>query len=108
MIDAKTMGDGEANRMTLRIWLAGHFAAAWIAATREDNAGISFDIVQHEANLRGIQQADDMLAQLAKPQAERCEHGIADGEYCEPCNREYKRAAVENAKEEIQYLPGRK
>lgn len=22
-----------------------------------------------------------------------CEHGILDGEYCEPCNLEYKRAA---------------
>ena len=27
---------------------------------------------------------------------EHCEHGIQDGEWCEPCNREYKLAAVEN------------
>jgi hypothetical protein len=24
-----------------------------------------------------------------------CEHGIMDGEYCQPCNAEYKRAARE-------------
>ncbi len=24
-----------------------------------------------------------------------CEHGIPDGDWCEPCNREYKRAAAE-------------
>jgi hypothetical protein len=24
-----------------------------------------------------------------------CEHGIPDGDFCEPCNREYKRAAQE-------------
>jgi hypothetical protein len=30
------------------------------------------------------------------PRPELCEHGIADGDYCESCNREYKRAAMEN------------
>lgn len=25
---------------------------------------------------------------------ERCEHGVEDGEYCQPCNAEYKRAAA--------------
>lgn len=25
-----------------------------------------------------------------------CEHGVKDGDYCEPCNREYKRAQKEN------------
>jgi hypothetical protein len=24
-----------------------------------------------------------------------CQHGITSGEYCEPCNKEYKRAAIE-------------
>ncbi len=24
-----------------------------------------------------------------------CEHGVADGDFCEPCNKEYKRAAKE-------------
>jgi hypothetical protein len=28
-----------------------------------------------------------------EPKPGHCEHGIEDGEYCEPCNREYKRAA---------------
>lgn len=27
---------------------------------------------------------------------EVCEHGIEDGEYCQPCNAEYKRAARED------------
>ncbi len=27
---------------------------------------------------------------------EECEHGVKDGEWCEPCNREYKRASIEN------------
>jgi hypothetical protein len=26
---------------------------------------------------------------------ERCEHKVADGEYCEPCREAYRRAAVE-------------
>lgn len=34
--------------------------------------------------------------QQYEPKPGHCEHGIQDGEYCEPCNREYKRAAIEN------------
>lgn len=30
------------------------------------------------------------------PRPGRCEHGINDGDYCEPCGIEYKRAAREN------------
>lgn len=29
-----------------------------------------------------------------------CEHGLADTEYCEPCNREYKRARAEHGDED--------
>jgi hypothetical protein len=28
-----------------------------------------------------------------------CGHGVADGEYCEPCNKEYKRARKESGDE---------
>lgn len=30
---------------------------------------------------------------------ERCEHGIRDGDFCEPCNREYKQAFIEHQRE---------
>lgn len=26
----------------------------------------------------------------------KCEHGVIDGDWCEPCNREYKRARRES------------
>lgn len=28
-----------------------------------------------------------------EPPVGNCEHGVEDGVYCEPCNREYKRSA---------------
>lgn len=34
-----------------------------------------------------------------------CEHGVNDGEYCEDCNREYKRARLESGDDDAQ--PGR-
>lgn len=34
--------------------------------------------------------ARDAIEEAVKP---RCEHGIPEGEWCDPCNKEYKRAA---------------
>lgn len=31
-----------------------------------------------------------------EPSGSKCEHGIAEGDWCEPCNKEYKRAAREH------------
>lgn len=39
-------------------------------------------------------------AQVFQIGPERCEHDVIDGEYCEPCNKEYKRAADEAAEDE--------
>lgn len=36
-------------------------------------------------------------ASITVQQIDHCGHGIPDGVYCEPCNVEYKRAAVEAA-----------
>jgi len=32
-----------------------------------------------------------------KPPIDMCSHGVNDGEYCEACNVEYKRAAIDLA-----------
>lgn len=42
-----------------------------------------------------LELAKSYCAILCSESAERCEHDVPDGEYCEPCNREYKRAAAE-------------
>jgi hypothetical protein len=31
------------------------------------------------------------------PDPDKCEHGVPDGEWCEPCNRDYKEAAYRMA-----------
>ncbi len=37
---------------------------------------------------------DGLSAQVARWEPlNSCEHGVLDGEFCEPCNKEYKRAA---------------
>ena len=33
----------------------------------------------------------------------RCEHGITEGEYCEACNKEYKRAAEAQQQKDIEW-----
>lgn len=43
--------------------------------------------------------AEIALMQKARAALDVCEHGVQDGDWCEPCNKEYKRAAVENESE---------
>lgn len=38
-----------------------------------------------------IQLRDEITAELARRDV--CEHGVQAGDWCEPCSREYKRAA---------------
>lgn len=42
------------------------------------------DLVEVEDAIRKFREADDI-----------CEHGVKDGDYCEPCNRAYKDAAAD-------------
>lgn len=44
--------------------------------------------------LCAAEQVRKMMAEI-EGEAIHCEHGIADGEYCEACSKEYKRAARE-------------
>jgi hypothetical protein len=44
-----------------------------------------------------IQVRDDAIAELRLRDV--CEHDVQDGDYCEPCNREYKRASEAYEKE---------
>lgn len=37
-----------------------------------------------------------LAAGIQPDEASRCEHGVDEWEYCEPCNREYKRARKDN------------
>jgi hypothetical protein len=54
------------------------------------NAGLSYVVA--DVKYRG----DPIRTDRPQPlDLNRCEHGVPDGEYCEPCNREYKRAARE-------------
>ena len=36
-----------------------------------------------------------------EPDPEMCEHGVVEGDWCEPCNAEYKRAAATDGDIEI-------
>lgn len=40
--------------------------------------------------------AEILAMRKARAALDVCEHGVQDGDWCEPCNKEYKRAAVEN------------
>ena len=54
--------------------------------------------VSLEANLKTARAENERLQAIVdryEPPPGKCEHGVEDGEYCEPCNREYKRAAAE-------------
>ena len=46
-----------------------------------------------------IQFARDKASDPNQP---KCEHGVIDGDFCLPCNCEYKRAAVENETAAVQ------
>ena len=37
----------------------------------------------------------EFIGPLLDPFLPNCEHGVADGDYCEPCNKEYKAAATD-------------
>jgi hypothetical protein len=62
-----------------------------------------------EIELQAAAELDRMTAEVVRLQAIvdrlepppwKCEHGVSDGDWCEPCNREYKRAEEESAAEE--------
>ena len=42
---------------------------------------------------RAVRTADALIAELNKPVPEKCEHGIKDGDWCDPCSRAYRAAA---------------
>ncbi len=49
----------------------------------------------------GYMDWPNMIAAIAHARADLgpdpvCEHGVKEGDYCEPCNREYKRSQKEN------------
>ena len=54
-----------------------------------ENAQLTARLAEVEARLRKYE-----------PEADKCEHGVAEGDWCEPCNKAYKEAADETAKEE--------
>jgi len=58
---------------------------------------------QFRAQLRGLTDGElARTADLVRYEIERrdvCEHGVRSIDYCEPCNREYKRSAAEHERE---------
>lgn len=54
-------------------------------------------LAEHVATDRYLQvwAGVEKALRVALDVAPWCEHGVAEGEYCRPCNAEYKRAAIE-------------
>jgi hypothetical protein len=60
--------------------------------------------------LDAMRDANDLLtsrlaaaeARLRKydPEPGKCEHGVAEGDWCEPCNHDYKQASIEAESED--------
>ena len=42
----------------------------------------------------GLFRAACLIREVMRGELLVCEHGVEDGEYCQPCNAEYKRAAA--------------
>lgn len=42
----------------------------------------------------GLFRARCLIREVMDGERELCEHGVEDGEYCQECNAEYKRAAA--------------
>lgn len=72
---------------------------------REQLAKQSYGVNTRESRNRDYyQRADDALerieyALVLEIEAEagiRCEHGVADGDWCEPCNKAYKAGETED------------
>jgi hypothetical protein len=45
---------------------------------------------------RGMSHGEIRSGVFSADGREVCEHGIREGDWCEPCNKEYKRAARES------------
>ena len=104
---------------------AADFAEFFLQADSEQQAAVLLEMMaRYETNHLEMQMLfarDDMreeerskvcemlrmMASMIEGPTPPCEHGVADGEYCEPCNREYKRAAVESEVEDRSRQPGR-
>lgn len=54
--------------------------------------GVMYGLANRKKNL--IVELDVLAAILSLSTPSYCEHGVADGDWCERCNREYKRAAT--------------
>lgn len=57
--------------------------------------------VQAEIDIERLEaENEQLLARLRhyEPEPGKCEHGVAEGDWCEPCNKAYKEAAIEAAK----------
>lgn len=42
-----------------------------------------------------VEKLHELLDRIS-PRPDRCEHGVSDGDWCEPCNRESKAAREQN------------
>jgi hypothetical protein len=68
-------------------------AAQMLAETEQQRAEAC---AREEEMFQQLAEARAALAAMTEkyePEPGYCEHGVAEGDWCEPCNREYKRAA---------------
>lgn len=76
----------------------GYYVAVAELIRTHDQPTIACDLLRQfgAINFDGIDEYDRTALEAAIAGTHgRCEHGIEDGEYCKPCNLEYKRAAKE-------------
>ncbi len=59
-------------------------------------ASLACGLTQGMSASEALTAATIDTAQVFQIGPERCVHDVRDGEYCEPCNLEYKRAAKES------------
>lgn len=67
----------------------------WTYKTSPSYAGIR-QVALGNAVAVSVEKLHELLDRIS-PRSARCEHGVVDGDWCEPCNIEQKRAAMENA-----------
>lgn len=68
-------------------------AMGWDYKTSPVYAGIR-QVALGNAVAISVEKLHELLDRIS-PRPGVCEHGVADGDYCQPCNREYKRAEQE-------------
>lgn len=76
----------------------------WFVVTDENGQEVEWVpgrfgvLIAHEVEqLQQRLAAAEARLRRYEPEPDICEHGVTEGDWCEPCNREYKAAAEDEA-----------